>query len=115
VVACFLLIVAVLLQRGRDCRRLRRGSNQTAFGARQGATVLTKATTILGAIFMVGALGLAVLGQRSSSVLGGMKAGRLCRQRPAAPQSAPAPVSSTPAAPAAPTPGRSGRAVDAAA
>ena len=33
------------------------GSSQTAFGARQGATVLTRASTILGALFMLGALG----------------------------------------------------------
>ena len=67
VVACFLLIVAVLLQQGKGgdiAAAFGGGSSQTAFGARQGATVLTKATTILGALFMVGALGLGVIGQK---------------------------------------------------
>ena len=41
-------------------------SSQTAFGARAGATVLTRATTILGALFMLGALALNVLGGRVS-------------------------------------------------
>ena len=50
------------------------GSSQTAFGARQGATVLSKATTILGALFMLGALFLNVLGQRPSSLLSGTSA-----------------------------------------
>ena len=40
------------------------GSSQSAFGARGGATVLAKATAILAALFMVGALILAIVGQR---------------------------------------------------
>src|ERR671935_36918 len=40
------------------------GSSQTAFGARGGATVLSKATAIGAALFMLGALTLAIMGQR---------------------------------------------------
>ena len=57
-----------------------------AFGARAGATVLTRATTVLGALFMLGAIILGVYGQRGpGSVLSGVKG-------PAAPASAPAPA-----------------------
>ena len=45
------------------------GGSQTAFGARAGATVLTRATAILGALFMVGAVLLAVLGRPGSGSL----------------------------------------------
>ena len=34
------------------------GGSQTAFGARAGATVLTKATAVLGVLFMIGAIAL---------------------------------------------------------
>src|SRR4029450_9510313 len=40
------------------------GSSQSAFGARAGATVLSKATTVLAVLFMLGALALAIIGQR---------------------------------------------------
>ena len=38
------------------------GGSQTAFGARAGATVLTKATAILGVLFMLGAIVLGIMG-----------------------------------------------------
>jgi preprotein translocase subunit SecG len=102
VIVCLLLILVVLLQQGRGGDLASAfgggGSSQTAFGARQGATVLTRASTILGALFMLGALGLAIVGRSGpSSVVGGTAA-------PAptpAQQSAPAtPASPAPAAPA---------------
>ena len=62
------------------------GSSQTAFGARSGATVLTRATTVLGALFMLGAIILGVFGQRGpGSIMSG------ARTTPA-----PAPASQTP-------------------
>ena len=62
------------------------GSSQAAFGARAGATVLTNATTILGALFMLGAIMLGVYGSRGpGSVLSGVKG-------PSAPVSTPAPA-----------------------
>jgi len=51
------------------------GGSQAAFGARAGATVLTKATSILGVLFMIGAIALGVIGKRGeASLLGGYKA-----------------------------------------
>ena len=45
------------------------GSSQSAFGARAGATLLSKATAILAALFMVGAMVLAIIGQRGPGSL----------------------------------------------
>jgi len=48
------------------------GSSQAAFGARSGATVLSRATAICAILFIVGALALGILGRRGpGSVLGG--------------------------------------------
>ena len=48
------------------------GSSQSAFGARAGATVLSKATAMLAVLFMLGALALAIMGaRRSGSVVSG--------------------------------------------
>ena len=78
VIVCLLLLLVVLLQQGRGGDMASAfgggGSSQTAFGARSGATVLTRATTILGALFMLGAILLGVYGQRGSgSLLSGVK------------------------------------------
>ncbi len=76
VLICFLLLMVVLLQQGKggDIASAFGGSgSQAAFGARAGATLLTRATTVLGALFMVGAMVLAVMGQRGpSSVISGL-------------------------------------------
>ena len=42
------------------------GSSQSAFGARAGATVLSKATAILSVLFMLGALVLSIMGRGGS-------------------------------------------------
>jgi preprotein translocase subunit SecG len=48
------------------------GSSQTAFGARSGATLLSRATTVLAVLFMVGAILIAILRQGGgTSVIGG--------------------------------------------
>ena len=87
VLVCFFLLVVVLLQQGKggDIAAAFGGSgSQAAFGARAGATVLTRATTVLGTLFMVGAMVLAIIGQRGpGSLLSGIDA-------PAAPAAAPA-------------------------
>ena len=90
------------------------GSSQTAFGARGGATVLSKATAILAALFMLGALVLAVIGQRGpGSLVSGTPAPRPVQApKPATPTGTPppgtpagkAPATPTPAPPAAPAP-----------
>jgi len=97
-IACLLLLLVVLMQQGKGGDMAAAfgggGSTQTAFGARAGATVLTRATTVLGALFMLGAIILGVYGHRGpGSVMSDVKGS-------AAPASAPAPA---PAAPA-PTP-----------
>src|SRR5262247_3191477 len=77
VLVCLFLILVILLQQGKGgdmASAFGGGSSQTAFGARAGATVLTRATTVLGALFMLGAIILGVYGQRGpSSVLSGVK------------------------------------------
>ncbi len=75
VLICFLLLLVVLLQQGKGGDIASAfgggGSTQSAFGARSAGTVLTRASAILGALFLIGALALAVLGQRGgSSVIG---------------------------------------------
>ncbi len=76
VMICLLLLVVVLLQQGKggDIAAAFGGSgSQAAFGARAGASMLTRATTVLATLFMVGAMALAILGQRDpGSVLSGL-------------------------------------------
>src|ERR1700674_2066825 len=79
VLVCLLLLVVVLLQQGKGgdiAAAFGGSSSQTAFGARAGATVLTRATTILGTLFMLGALGLAIINKSGAggSVVSGVKA-----------------------------------------
>ncbi len=99
VIVCLLLLVVVLLQQGKggDIAAAFGGSgSQAAFGARAGATVLTRATTVLGTLFMVGAMVLAILGQRGpSSVVSGVTA-------PPAAEAPASPAESEPATPAEP-------------
>jgi preprotein translocase subunit SecG len=87
VLACMLLLLVVLLQQGKGgdmASAFGGGGSQTAFGARAGASVLTRATTVLGVVFMLGALLLAIIGQRGP--------GSLLSGTPSAPASAPAPA-----------------------
>ncbi len=93
--ACLMLLLVVLLQQGKGGDMASAfgggGGSQTAFGARAGASVLTRATSILGVLFMLGALLLAILGQRGpGSLLSGV---------PTAPRPASAPVVPTPQVP----------------
>ena len=72
VLACLLLLLVVLLQQGKGgdiASAFGGGGSQTAFGARAGATVLTRATAILGAIFMVGAVVLSIVGRPGTGSL----------------------------------------------
>ncbi|HYB96875.1 MAG TPA: preprotein translocase subunit SecG [Vicinamibacterales bacterium] len=100
VIVCGLLIVTILLQQGKGgdiANAFGGGSSQAVFGARSGATLLTRATSVLAGLFVVGALVLTVSGSfGTSSVVGGIEG----------PPPAPAPVNATPAAPpATPPPG----------
>src|SRR5204862_3205052 len=75
VMVCLVLVLVVLLQQGKGgdiASAFGGGSSQAAFGARSGATVLSRATTVAAILFMVGALTLGIIGRRGpSSVLGG--------------------------------------------
>ena len=89
VLVCLFLLFVILLQQGKGgdiASAFGGGGSQTAFGARGSATVLTKATAILGTLFLVGAFVLGILGQRGSLISG-----------VEAPVSAPAQPATTPA------------------
>jgi preprotein translocase subunit SecG len=85
VLVCLVLMLVILLQQGKGgdiANAFGGGTSQAAFGARSGATVLSRATTIAAVLFILGALALGIIGQRGpGSVVGGR-----------APQSAPAPA-----------------------
>ena len=87
VLTCLVLLLVILLQQGKGgdiASAFGGSSSQTAFGARAGATLLTRVTTVCAALFMVGALALAIIGQKGpGSVLRGAQA-------PAAPATKPA-------------------------
>lgn len=73
VIVCFFLVVVVLLQSGKaaDLAGAFGGmGSQTAFGPRGSATVLSKATTIAAAVFMVTSLSLAILATRNAASSG---------------------------------------------
>ena len=102
VLVCFGMMLVVYLQQGKGgdiASAFGGASSQTAFGARSGATVLSRATWICAALFIVGALALGMMGRggSGSSVLGG----RTPLTQPAG--TAPSPTQPAPA-PAAPTP-----------
>ena len=75
ILACLTMMLVVYLQQGKGgdiAAAFGGGSSQAAFGARAGATVLSRATAICAILFMVGALALGIIGKRGpSSVLGG--------------------------------------------
>ena len=109
VLTCMVLMLVILLQQGKGgdiANAFGGGSSQAAFGARSGATVLSRATTVCAVLFVVGALVLGIVGQRGpGSVIGG----RAPARAPAAPPPVtlppnPAPPAATTPAPATPAP-----------
>ena len=105
VIACLFLIGVVLLQQGKSqdlASAFGGGGTQTAFGPRGSANVLSRATTILAALFMVTSLALSMLRPHDSSFLDQVTAPSPSPSAGAgaAPSAAP-PVTSAPAAPAA--------------
>ena len=96
IVACLFLIGVVLLQQGKGqdlASAFGGGGTQTAFGPRGSANVLSRATTILAALFMVTSLALTVLKPGGGSVLDRVQA--------PAPAASPSPGASPAATPAA--------------
>jgi preprotein translocase subunit SecG len=92
VLVCFILMLVILLQQGKGgdiANAFGGGGSQAAFGARSGATVLSRATAGLAVLFIVGALVLGIVGQRGpGSVIGGRAP---TAPAPAAPAPAPQP------------------------
>jgi preprotein translocase subunit SecG len=105
VINCFVLLLVILIQQGKAgdmASAFGGGSSQAAFGARSGATLLTKVTWVSATVFFIGALALSVVSSRGpASVIGSVPAPAATQPAPAATQ--PAPVPQTPA-PATPTP-----------
>jgi preprotein translocase subunit SecG len=75
ILVCFAMMLSVYLQQGKGgdiASAFGGASSQAAFGARSGATVLSRATWICAAIFIVGAMALGILGKQGpGSVVGG--------------------------------------------
>ena len=87
VLTCLVLMLVVLIQQGKGgdiASAFGGGSSQAAFGARTGATLLTKVTWVCAGLFVVGALALSVIGHR------GPAAPQTTPQSPAPAQPAPA-------------------------
>jgi preprotein translocase subunit SecG len=105
VLTCMVLMLVILLQQGKGgdiANAFGGGSSQAAFGARSGATVLSRATTICAVLFVVGAIVLGIVGQRGpGSVIGGRVPARAptapATPAPAAPAPIPAPATPAPA------------------
>jgi preprotein translocase subunit SecG len=88
VIVCLFLIVVVLLQSGKaaDLAGAFGGmGSQTAFGPRGSATLLSKATTLAAAIFMITSLTLAILATK-----GAASSGSVLERQKASTKSAPA-------------------------
>jgi preprotein translocase subunit SecG len=103
VINCLVLLLVILIQQGKAgdmASAFGGGSSQAAFGARTGATLLTKVTWVSASLFFAGALALSIVTSRGpSSVLGSVPAPAApAAQTPAAPApAAPAPAPATPA------------------
>ncbi len=97
IVVALILILVVLLQSGKagDLAGAFGGSgSQTAFGSRSAATLLTKATAVAAALFMVTSFGLSVMSlQGTSSIMEGVP--QETGQPPAATQPAETPPAET--------------------
>ena len=96
IIVCFFLIVVVLLQSGKaaDLAGAFGGmGSQTAFGPRGSATLLSKATTLAAAIFMVTSLTLAILATRGATA----SSGSILEREKAPAKSAPAKTGTSPA------------------
>ena len=70
VLVCLVLSLVILLQQGRGgdiASAFGGSSSQAAFGARSGATLLTKATTVAAVLFMLMALSLSIIGHNTGA------------------------------------------------
>ncbi len=77
VINCFVLLMVVLVQTGKAgdiASAFGGGSSQAAFGARSGATLLTKVTWVSAVLFFAGALALSMISRGPGSVVGAVPA-----------------------------------------
>jgi preprotein translocase subunit SecG len=108
VIACLFLIGVVLLQQGKSqdlASAFGGGGTQTAFGPRGSANVLSRATTVLAALFMITSLSLSVLRPHTGSILD--KTPATAPPVATTPAAATTPATTAPAAPAVTTPAAS--------
>jgi preprotein translocase subunit SecG len=95
VLVCLTLMLVILLQQGKGgdiANAFGGGSSQAAFGARAGATVLSRATTIAAVLFIVGALVLGILRQTGPGSVVGGRTPAAATQPAKSPAPAPAPA-----------------------
>src|SRR4051812_7851901 len=107
IMACLFLIGVVLLQQGKSqdlASAFGGGGTQTAFGPRGSANVLSRATTILAAVFMITSLALTVLRPHGTSLLDRAAPTSSAPAAPAAPAATAAPAPAPPRPPAARAP-----------
>jgi preprotein translocase subunit SecG len=104
-VACFLMIGAILLQSGKGAEigAAFGGSSQTVFGSRGPANFLSKFTVVVAVVFMMTSLSLAILAKERtfSSTVIDLKKKDTSQTAPAAPADKPAADSHSPSDPAA--------------
>jgi preprotein translocase subunit SecG len=95
IIVCLFLIVVVLLQSGKaaDLAGAFGGmGSQTAFGPRGSATLLSKATTISAALFMVTSLSLSILATRNAGLATTVLEGEPTKSAPVSKQPQPLPA-----------------------
>ena|SRR5687767_6615323 len=100
VLVCLVLILVVLMQQGKGgsmANAFGGGASQAAFGARSGATVLSRATTVCAVIFIIGALYLGIAGTGGPASVVGGRAPQAPRQTTPATPAQPAPAQPNPA------------------
>jgi len=97
IIVCLFLVVVVLLQSGKaaDLAGAFGGmGSQTAFGPRGSATLLSKATTISAALFMITSLSLSILATRNAGLATTVLEGEPSKSIPV--KTAPAPLPAQP-------------------
>ncbi|MBK5298507.1 MAG: preprotein translocase subunit SecG [Vicinamibacteria bacterium] len=97
---CLVLLLVILIQQGKAgdmASAFGGGSSQAAFGARTGATLLTKVTWVSASLFFAGALALTIVSTRGpGSVIGSVPAPAPAATQPAPATPTPAPAPTTP-------------------
>ncbi len=94
IIACFLMIGAILLQSGKGAEigASFGGSSQTVFGSRGPANFLSKFTVVVAVVFMVTSFSLAILAKQKTfaSTVIDLKKKETSQPTPAAPADKPA-------------------------